>query len=151
MIYDTLANLRTYSGLQPGVKRALELLASTDFSGQPDGTYEVEGRELYYMLSTYDSRVENDAPEAHRKYIDVQFLISGRELVGVAPLSAMEEEVEARPEGDIWFYRGSVDTVLLGGDRFLVLYPQDAHAPCIAVDGPAPCRKCVVKVAVEEG
>lgn len=149
MIYDTLANLKAYQGLQPELYRALELLTQIDFATLPDGKYEVDGEKLFYQLSTYDSREENDTPEAHRKYIDVQFLVSGQEWVGVAPLSAMEQEVEARPEGDIWFYRGPVNDLLLAGDRFMVFFPQDAHAPCVAVDHPAPCRKCLVKVMVQ--
>ncbi len=43
--------------------------------------------------------------------------------------------------------RGTVDYVTLKPGNFVVLFPQDAHAPGIAPDGkPAPCRKIVVKV-----
>ena len=95
------------------------------------------------------TRPVNDTPEAHKKYIDIQFLISGAELMGVGPLEEMDREVEARPEGDIWFYNGPLSQLLLAGDRFAALWPGDAHAPGIALDGkPAPCRKCVVKVKV---
>lgn len=147
MIYDTLAHLETYRGVHPGVTRGLELLRDTDFSKLEDGRHEVDGDNLFFLLQSYDSKPENDTPEAHRKYIDIQYLISGAELVGVAPLEAMEAETEARPEGDIWFYHGPVDHVLLSGGRFVALWPGDAHAPCIAVNGtPVPCRKCVVKV-----
>ena len=55
-------------------------------------------------------------------------------------------EIEAHPERDIWFYHGPLDEITLGGDKFVVLFPGDAHAPNIAVDGPEPVRKCVVKV-----
>ena len=76
-------------------------------------------------------------------------MISGQEKIGVGALEDMTELVEARPEGDIWFYHGPVDEITLAGDKFAVLFPGDAHAPCIAVDGaPVPCRKCVVKVRV---
>lgn len=149
MIYDTLANIHVYDGLHPRMKRALALLATTDFASLADGKYEVEGNDLFYMLSTYDSKPQNDTPEAHKKYIDIQFLISGQELVGVAPVSAMRGEAEAHPESDIWFYHGPTHNVLLAQDRFLVLYPHDAHAPCIAVDKPQSCRKCVIKVKAE--
>ena len=54
--------------------------------------------------------------------------------------------MEAHPERDIWFYHGPLDEITLGGDKFVVLFPGDAHAPNIAVDGPEPVRKCVVKV-----
>ncbi|USF25985.1 putative protein YhcH [Firmicutes bacterium ASF500] len=149
MIYDTLAHLESYRGIHPGVMKGLELLRDTDFSRMEDGRYEVDGGDLFFMLQSYDTKPVNDTPEAHKKYIDIQFLISGGELMGVGPLEEMDREVEARPEGDIWFYNGPLSRLLLAGDRFTVLWPGDAHAPGIALDGkPAPCRKCVVKVKV---
>jgi YhcH/YjgK/YiaL family protein len=150
MIYDTLAHLDAYRGVHPGVMKALELLRDTDFSQWEVGRHDIDGDKLYLMVQSYDTKVENDRPEAHRKYIDIQMLLSGQEWMGVGPLEDMTEEVEAKPEGDIWFYHGELSRVLLKGSRFTVLFPGDAHAPCIAVDGkPIPCRKCVVKVLAD--
>jgi len=149
MIYDTLNHLDAYKGIHPGVMKGLELLRDTDFSTMEDGRREIDGEDLFILLQSYDTKLENDTPEAHKKYIDIQYLISGQELMGVGPLEEMTEEVEARPEGDIWFYHGPLSRLLLSGDRFTALWPGDAHAPCIAVDGvPVHCRKCVVKVKV---
>ena len=150
MIYDTLEHLEAYRGIPPGVMRGLELLRDTDFSQWEVGRHDIDGDKLFVSVQRYDSKVENNTPEAHKKYIDIQYLVSGQELMGVAPLEEMTEEVEARPDGDIWFYHGPVSNILLGGKRFVALWPQDAHAPCIAVDGkPMPCLKCVVKVQVD--
>lgn len=149
MIYDSLKHLEAYRGIHPGVIRGLELLRSTDFSAMEDGRHEINGERLFFLLQSYETAPANDTPEAHRKYIDIQYLISGQERIGVGPLEEMTGEVESRPEGDIWFYNGPLSEILLAGDKFAVLWPGDAHAPCIAVDGkPAPCRKCVVKVRV---
>lgn len=148
MIYDSLKHLDAYKGIHPGVLRGLELLRDTDFSKLADGRYEVDGDDLFYMLQSYTTNPANDTPEAHRKYIDIQYLISGQEKIAAGPLEEMTEEVEARPEGDIWFYRGPLSELLVSGDKFLVLWPGDAHAPGVAPDEPAPCRKCVVKVKV---
>lgn len=150
MIYDSLKHLEAYGGVHPGVMRGLELLRDTDFSVMEDGRYEIDGDNLFILLQSYETRRENDTPEAHRNYIDIQYLISGAEKMGVGPLEEMTSEAEARPEGDIWFYHGPLSEILLAGDRFAALWPGDAHAPGIAVDGkPAPCRKCVVKVKVQ--
>lgn len=150
MIYDTLDHLEAYRGVHPGVMRGLELLRDTDFSQWEDGRHEIDGERLFILLQSYETKLQNDTPEAHRKYIDIQYLLSGQEQMGVGPLEEMTEEVEARPEGDIWFYRGPLSTILLSGRRFTALWPGDAHAPGIAVDRkPAPCRKCVVKVRAD--
>lgn len=150
MIYDTLENIHLYDGIQPGVVRGLRFLAETDFSKLADGRHEIDGDDVFANLMSYESRAVNDTPEAHRAYIDIQYLISGVELVGVAPLSAMTGVAEAHPERDLWLYHGPAENVTIGKGRFLVLWPNDAHAPCIAVDGkPEAIRKCVVKVRVK--
>ncbi len=93
----------------------------------------MEGKDLFFFpLPVYESKPANLTPEAHRDYIDIQFLVEGTEKVGVAPLEDMLEEVEGRPDSDIWFYRGPVDEITLSGNRFAVFFPGDAHAPGIA-------------------
>lgn len=146
MIYDTLKHLAQYQGLSPRLLRGLELLRTADFSSLEDRSYEVEGKDLFFSLQSYETKPANPTPEAHRDYIDIQFLVEGAEKIGVAPLEAMTEEAEGHPDRDIWFYHGPVDEITLTGDRFAVFFPGDAHAPGIALGRPAPCRKCVVKV-----
>ena len=148
MIYDILAHRSLYYGLGERFRKALDYMAETDLAAVPDGRYELEGDDLFVSLSTYETKPANDTPETHRKYIDIQFLISGREWMDVAPLANMTEVAEARPEGDIWLHKGTGVRLPLGGGRFLALFPGDGHAPSIGPNGPAPARKCVAKVRV---
>ena len=99
MIYDSLDHIDVYKHVHPGVYKGLRILRDTDFSQLPDGKYEVDGEELFYSLMTYQSKPVNDTPETHKKYIDIQCVLSGGEAMAVAPLEEMEEVVEARPEG----------------------------------------------------
>ncbi|MBR5559341.1 MAG: YhcH/YjgK/YiaL family protein [Oscillospiraceae bacterium] len=148
MIYTTLKNIEQYYGISENLKKGLRFLAETDFSTMEDGRYEIDGDKLYFLLLHYDTKVENNTPEAHKKYIDIQYMIEGEELIGVGPLADMTGVVEEKPENDIWFYNGPQDYLLLRDDRLTVLFPDDAHAPGIAVDEPVNIRKCVVKVLV---
>lgn len=149
MIYDILPHIQQYQGLHPGILKGLRFLVETDLSGLEDQRIELDGDDLFALIQNYETKPVNDRPEAHRDYVDIQYLIQGNELIGVAPLEEMEEEMEARPEGDIWFYRGPVENLPIGAGRFMVLFPGDAHAPCIAVDGKSsPVKKCVVKVRI---
>ena len=149
MIHDTLDHLFRYEGMHPGVLRGLKFLAETDFSALPDGRAEIDGDNVFANVMTVDTKPMNDTPEAHRKYIDIQYLISGREHIDVGPLEAMTEEVKANPQGDIWFYHGPMDRVTIGDGRFAVLFPGDAHAPGIAAEKPETVRKVVVKVLAD--
>ena len=146
MIYDSLKHIEVYKGIHPGVYKGLELLRDTDFSQVEDGTYHVDGDDLFYFVQSYQTKPANDAPEAHIQYIDIQCVLSGVESMGVGALEDMTEEVLPRPEGDIRFYHGPLDTVTLSPGKFAVLWPGDAHAPGVAVGSPAPCRKGVGEV-----
>ena len=109
MIFDSLKNLEQYKTVHPRIYRGLQLLRDTDFAALTESRYEVEGEDLFFFLQDYETRPVNDTPEAHRKYADIQFVLSGR-------------------------------------DKFVVAFPGDAHAPCIAVDAPEQVHKVVVKV-----
>ena len=149
MIYDSLDHIDVYKNVHPGVYKGLCILRDTDFSPLEDKRYEVDGDDLFYFLQTYETKPANDAPEAHQVYIDIQCVLSGRENMTVSPLEDMEEEILPRPEGDIRFYHGPVRSqVSLVPGMFAVLFPGDAHAPCIAVNEPEQCHKVVIKVKV---
>ncbi|NCB64076.1 MAG: DUF386 domain-containing protein [Clostridia bacterium] len=150
MIYDTLAHLAQYEGIHCGVMRGLRFLAETDFSTLADGRYELDGDNVFANVMSYTTRERNDTPESHQEYIDIQYVISGEELIAVAPLEDMSGVAEAHPERDIWLNIGCAEPLTLGHGRFIAVWPGDAHAPGIAPGGvPAPARKCVVKVRVE--
>ena len=149
MIYDSLKHIDAYRGIHPGVWKGLELLRDTDFTKVEDGRYELDGENLFYFIQTYENNPANETPEAHKKYIDIQCVLTGKERMDVGALEDMTEEVEGRPDNDIWFYRGPMDSVTLSPGKFAVLWPGDAHAPGIAIGTTEQVRKCVVKVMVE--
>lgn len=147
MIYDTIAYISQYQELHPSIARGLRYLVETDFSVLPDGRHDIDGNDLFASIQSYVTRVSIPSPEAHRQYADIQYMLAGEEYVGVAPLHTLGTPTESHPDRDIWFYQGSTDLLTLSVGQFLILWPGDAHAPCIATNGtPAPARKCVVKV-----
>lgn len=147
MILDSLDHIDTYRGVHPRIWEALQLLR-TDLSGLADGRYELDGDRIFYMIQTYTTRPVNDLPEAHRRYADIQCVLSGAECIDVGELARMTE-VEAHPERDLWLYRGRLDRLTMTPGRFMLLFPQDAHAAAIAVDEPAACHKVVIKVLLD--
>lgn len=148
MIYDTLAHAGQYMGLHPNLDKALTFLQSADFSALPDGRQEIDGDGVFANIMSYTTLADNPTPENHRKYADLFYLLEGEEEVGVCPLEAVGELVREDPDHDIWLHRGETIRLPLGGGRFLVLFPGDAHAPSIGPHGPASARKCVVKIRV---
>jgi len=150
MIYDTLAHWERYREVHPGVAAGLEALTNTNWDALPDGRYEVDGDNVFVNVMRYTTLSDNPTPERHEKYIDIFYLLEGEELVGVCPIEELGPVVKANPEGDIWLHEGQTVRFPLGSGRFVVLFPGDGHAPSIGPNGPAPARKCVVKVKVSQ-
>ena len=147
MIADKFENIETYTGISKALTVGLNLLKEVDFTSVPDGKYFADSEGVFYMVQSYETKEQNDTPEAHRKYIDIQYIVSGEEKIGFGNLGEMTE-VKANPEGDIWFYRGPMSYVTLRSGSFGIFFPQDAHAPGMAVNSCAPTKKVVIKVPV---
>lgn len=147
MIFDTLENIKNYEGLGK-VYTALEFLSKTDFTKMELGRYELSGDDIFYMVQRYDTDPDKTIAEAHKKYIDIQFMVDGEEIIGVAPISCEKTEAEAKPENDVWFYECKTEPLTLIKNSFMVLYPNDLHCPGVAVENPLSCFKVVVKVKV---
>ena len=148
MIFDTLDNVRNYKGLGR-VYTALEFLAKTDFSKIDLGRYELDGDNIFYIVQSYDTDPGKTVSEAHKKYIDIQYMIEGEEIICVADISVDKELTEAKEENDVWFYNCKTEPLVLSAGKYMVLYPNDLHCPGVATNGTAiTCRKVVVKVKV---
>jgi YhcH/YjgK/YiaL family protein len=132
--------------------KAFSFLKSSDLQGLELRRYDIDGDNLYAPVSEYLTKNEEDARyEAHRKYIDIQYVISGKELIGVAPLSQKKEILEPFDSTkDIEFFTvtGGVDHLALP-DRFFIFFPGDAHRPGLKDGENSPVRKIVVKVKVD--
>ena len=147
MIFDTLENIKNYEGLDR-VYTALKFLSETDFTKIELGRYELQGDDIFYMVQRYETNPDKTISEAHKKYIDIQFMVDGEEIIGVAPISCDKTETEAKPENDVWFYECKTEPLTLIKNSFMVLYPNDLHCPGVAVNEPLSCLKVVVKVKV---
>ena len=120
--------------------------------GAAVGKYELEGG-AYVSVQEYTTKARSEAKyEAHKKFIDIQLILSGRELIAVTPIEKMEIKDEYNETKDVMFFQHNdecTDYVLDAGD-FLILYPQDVHMPGVCVNERSLVRKIVVKVPVSE-
>lgn len=151
MIFDRIENLGTYLSAHESLTAVSGFI--TDFLSKPheDGKYVIDGESIYANVSSYTTKPREGALfEAHKKYIDLQLMLDGSEFIGWSPLENVTQESEEYSKGgDIAFYSGDADINLpLKSGYFTLLFPCDAHMPCIAVDEPARVRKMVIKVKI---
>ncbi|MDW7657428.1 MAG: YhcH/YjgK/YiaL family protein [Bacillota bacterium] len=148
MIKDSLNYIDKYHSLSQNLAAAIAYLKGTDFSQLEPGRYAINGDSVYAMVSQYETRPLSEGKwEAHRQYIDIQCVIEGQEQIGYANIDGMQVVQPYDEAKDVLFLDGPADDelVLNAGD-FTILWPEDVHRPCIAVDQPASVKKVVVKV-----
>ena len=100
------------------------------------------------LVSSYIPEKTETLWEAHRKYYDLQFLVSGEERFGWAPLGELTEEIPYDDGNDIAFYRGEGDIILFRKGFFILLGPEDAHSPGLRTPKQSRVRKIVIKIPV---
>jgi YhcH/YjgK/YiaL family protein len=150
MIIDKLENAALYSCISKRLAAALNYLSTTDLSKVEVGKHEIMGTEVFASVSEYHTKNLADAKwEAHHEYADVQFIISGEEQMGYAPLNKMEELDAYNAEKDIVFLKGKGDYVTATPGTFIVFFPHDAHQPCVSIGAGSDIKKVVVKVKVK--
>ena len=150
MIVDTIQNRSKYDGVHENVKKALVFLESAQQMKPAIGRHEIEGDEVYALVQEYDTTPPEEKKfEAHREYIDVQFVDSGIEHLYWQNADESAVETEYDSEQDCLFYRDAEPMpIRLAAGYFVVLFPHDAHKPGCAVDVPRRVRKIVVKCRV---
>lgn len=152
MIFDRLDHHHLYA-LGPAWLEAFSFLRSAD-PNLPAGKYHLRGEQLFAIVMDYQTQPsETGELEAHRRYLDIQVLLSGREEVicHLRPDLQVRQPYDSVNDAELYQIPPCVPArFILSPGNFLALYPHDAHMPCLMLDGnPAPVRKVVVKLAVE--
>ena len=130
--------------------KAFRFLGDADLENFPKGRFEIDGNDLYASFDEYITKNEEDTKlEAHRIYADIQYIISGKEMIGISPLSSCSETVSYDPGKDICFLKSNNETPLKASpDRYFIFFPSDAHRPCLKDKENETVKKVVVKVRV---
>lgn len=142
------AAIENYKRVHERFPAAFEALKKLIAEDADPGNYEIDGKNIYAMVLEYETEPEEKKSfEIHKDYIDIQYIISGSELMGYESLDKLAPTGDYKP--DIQFFTKSkdFDRVILNFGELAVFFPYEAHAPGIAVDNSsALIKKIVVKV-----
>ncbi|MBD3296512.1 MAG: DUF386 family protein [Candidatus Omnitrophica bacterium] len=148
MILDTLRSAGYYFPLGERIEAGLAFIQDAVRGGLEDGEYEIDGRNVYAVISSCKGTgTENARLETHKEYIDIQYCLSGYDVIGWRHIDeCVSVDREYDPDKDAQTYSDRAETwVKIGESIFCILFPHDAHAPLAGEYG---CRKLVIKVAV---
>lgn len=150
MIVDRLGNRAVDADLPPRVRQALEYLRTTNMAAVAIGRHELDGDRLFALVQEYNTRPPDACVwEAHRRYIDVQYVVHGAERMGHARLGQVAEREAYDPARDVAFFEPGTKFVTVPAGTFAIFGPDDVHAPCGALAEPSAVRKVVVKAAID--
>jgi YhcH/YjgK/YiaL family protein len=151
MVFDSIKNYKLYTNLSPRIAQALKIAAETDFTKVEAGKYFVDGENLFYIVQSYKTAPPLQKIEAHRKYIDIQFMVKGAEKIGVDSIKGLEVVDPYVEEKDIEFLSLGKNLTYLTVRQgyFAIFWPTDAHMPGRQIDKPQDVLKVVFKVKVD--
>lgn len=151
MIIDWLANAPRYYGLGPAFNIAFAYLQQTDLHKLEKGKYEIDGDQIFAIINEYDTvPASGEQMEAHKKYIDVQYIVEGAELIG-HELLLQQTPSKAYDEAADYMLFGEAPAFFstLRKGQFAIFFPTDLHMPNIMNGEPKRVKKVVIKIAVQ--
>ena len=165
MVYDKIDNIEIYKGLSDDIYEALKFLQNATPS-TPTGVIQLNPR-VKAIVSEYETKAVNEnGYEAHKRYIDIQALLEGEEMIACQPIEWLTQTKPYSEDCDAAFYAADTPPhpseeshlpsslihhtsyLTLRPRYFAILYPQDGHMPQLSVTTPTKVKKVVVKVAV---
>ena len=155
MIVGHLLNSKNELSLYPtALQQGLKFLLDTNLAKLTLGRHEIQDNKMFASVAEYETQPKAERrPERHEKYVDIQYICSGEEMIGSAPVSTDYAIIEdCLAERDVIFYKtASTETMLiLSPGMFAIYFPWDVHRPnCSASDQIGKVRKIVVKIAID--
>lgn len=147
MIFDQLKNAELYFQINNRFRKAFDYLKSNDFNNIEPGKYEIDGEDIYAIVQQYDTKPMSSGKwEAHKKYIDIQFMVSGKEKMGYSHKNKMIVTHEYNSDKDALYLKGEGNFLVAEAGYFAIFFPTDVHMPCIAINLSTPVKKVVIKV-----
>lgn len=151
MILDKLDNLTLYGNIVPDAQRILAHVNAPETRSLPAGRYDVPGTGAYILVQHLTTEpAEQRRFESHQRYMDIQIVLSGSEIMQWAELSALAPSGDYSPEKDVRLYQNpdSCADIRVEAGQFALFLPEDGHKPLCADGQPGAVSKIVVKVPV---
>lgn len=149
MVLDHISNAATYRNLSKGIQQGLDYLVNTNLEALEVGKYEIDGSHVFVLIQEYEGKeIEEANCEAHKKFIDIQYIISGEEYIGYAPVEGMEVVMPYDEAKDRFFVKWEGSLLDHQQGMFSIFFPQDAHMPGVSKTKNSRIKKAVIKIEI---
>lgn len=145
MIIDKISNIEKYNEISDEVKEFIKNLSKDIDLGKHVISETVYANVEEYVPKTHDKCFF----EAHKKYADIQILLSGIERIDFVDENKLVIKDEYDEKRDIMFFENTIEEdcrLKLDGSNFALIFPNEAHRPQMRLDSKKPVKKVVVKI-----
>lgn len=150
MIADKIENIGSYRNISDHIGEIENYMKDHDIDAMENGVY-VISPSVYFTVKEYRPRKQDQIRwESHRKYIDLQYLVRGKELMGYVPAGELEVAEAYDEEKDCIFYKEAerASYIKMKEGLFAMLLPQDAHFPSFTDGSGQYNKKIIFKIEV---
>lgn len=146
MIIDNIRNRAMYYALGNDIRAALDYFASVSENDVKNTDIQIPDTDVVIKVRPLMTRpLEECSFEAHKKHIDIHYVVSGTERIGYSDINKLIE-TGYDEKGDMVTLDGSGDLLTLEKGCFMIAFPDDAHMPCVCTESPAQLGKMIAKI-----
>ena len=129
--------------------KAFTYLSNPHLDTIAPGKYAIDGDNVFVIVTDGPTKdIDQASWEAHLKYIDVQYVIRGKEMISVVPIEKATLTKPYDAARDAANYTGKGEDYIASPGTFLLLFPAEVHRPSVKVKGYDVVKKMVVKIKV---
>jgi biofilm protein TabA len=150
LIIDSIENASLYCPLNDRFAAAFRVLESRQLLRAEVGRHVLQDADLFALVQRYVTKPQSEGRwESHLRYIDLQYIVAGTEVMGYAPHSSLTLAERYDEEKDIMFLTGHGNLFTLSAGSFAIFFPHDAHMPMLSPGSPSQVHKIVFKIRVD--
>jgi biofilm protein TabA len=147
MIFDNIKNCEKYENININFKRSFEFLKREDLKLLSPGRYEIDGNEVFALIQQYETKdLEGREYEAHKQYIDIQYMMEGEEGMAFSSINDLYVTSEYEEEEDAMLLDGEKILHKLNAEEFYVFFPEEPHLPGVMNVEKKNVKKVVIKI-----
>jgi biofilm protein TabA len=148
MIIDTIDNIQRYAATHPLFRHVFEYIRTTNLLTLANGKHAILNDDIFVLIQRGVGQAKAESKlECHRKYIDIQLVLDGRDEMGWKPLADCEAPIDDfNTANDVQFFEDTpLNWLATPANKFCVFFPEDAHSGMISEHS---IHKAVFKIAV---
>ena len=148
MLISSIKNYKNILKFFPQLDVVFDFILNSVSNKTVDGRYDIT-KDIYAIVSnSLPKPKEEQLLESHKKYADLQYIISNTDNIGWKFLdNSFKIHKRYSKKNDISFYKNKPDIFIkLKKGEFAIFFPEDTHAPLCNLKT---VKKCIVKIPME--